>query len=100
MPSSMVGMNLVSVTASVADLNSASGGTTTVVIRRVRGATAVDMTSTGVTIAYNAYTATDATVNTSNDDLALGDKIYVDINAITTGAAQKGLSVTAVFRQP
>ena len=98
-PSSMVGYNLVDVTASVHDLNSAASGTTTVVIRRVRGATAVDMTSTGVTIAYGAYTASDETVNTSNDDLALGDKLYVDVNAITT-AVQKGLSVTCVFRRP
>jgi len=98
-PSSMVGYNLVDVTASVADLNSAASGTTTVVIRRVRGATAVDMTSTGVTIDYDEYTASDETVNTSNDDLALGDKLYVDVDAITT-ASQKGLSVTCVFRRP
>jgi len=99
-PASMNGMNLIDVTASIADLNSASGGTTTVVIRRVRGATAANMTSTGVTVAYNEYTASDETVNTSNDDLATGDKIYVDTNAVTTGAVQKGLSVTASFQLP
>ena len=99
-PASMVGMNLIDVTASVHDLNSASGGTTTVVIRRVRGATPADMTSTGVTISHDAYTASDETVDAANDDLALGDKIYVDVNAVTTGAVQKGLSVTALFRLP
>ena len=98
-PASLVGMNLIDVTASVHDLNSAASDTTTVVIRRVRGATAADMTSTGVTIGYDEYTASDETVDTSNDDLALGDKIYVDVNAITT-AAQKGLSVTCLFRLP
>lgn len=99
-PASMNGMNLIDVACSVAGLNSASGGTTTVVLRRVRGATAVDMTSTGVTIDYNAYTASDETVNTSNDDVTTGDKIYVDVNAVTSGAAQLGLSCTAVFQTP
>lgn len=98
-PASMNGMNLVDMTCSVHDLNSAASGNTTVVLRRVRGATAADMTSTGVTIAYTDYTASDETVDTANDDLATGDKIYVDVNAITT-AAQKGLSCTAIFQTP
>lgn len=58
-----------------------------------------DMTSTGVTVSYNEYTASDETVDTSNDDLATGDKLYVDINAVTT-AAQKGLHCTATFEAP
>ncbi|MBL0732248.1 MAG: hypothetical protein JJW03_05275, partial [Desulfosarcina sp.] len=101
-PASWVGFELKDVTASVHDLNSAASGTTDIQIRRVRGATAVDMltATTGlVTIAYDAYTASDGTVNTANDELALGDKIFVDVDAITT-AAQKGLSVTAIFRLP
>lgn len=89
--------NLVDVTASVADLNSAGSGFTTVVLRRVRGGTPQDMTSTGVTIAHDAYTESDETVNTSYDDLATGDNIYVDVNAVTS-AVHKGLSVTATFR--
>ena len=99
-PASLVGMELVDVTASVHDLNSASGGTTTIVIRRVRGNTPADMTSTGVTIDYDEYTASDEAVDIANDDLALGDKIYPDVNTITTGAAQKGLSVTVTFKTP
>jgi hypothetical protein len=99
-PASMNGMNLIDVTCSVADLNSASGGTTTVVLRRVRAGTPQDMTSTGVTIDYDAYTASDETVDTSYDDVATGDLIFVDINAVTTGAAQLGLSCTAVFQTP
>lgn len=98
-PASMNGMNLIDLTCSVHDLNSAASGDTTVVVRRVRGASAVDMTSTGVTIAYTDYTASDETVDTSNDDLETGDKLYVDVNAITT-AAQKGLSCTAMFQTP
>lgn len=98
-PASMNGMNLVDVTCAVADLNSAASGATTVVLRRVRGATAVDMTSTGVTINYDEHTASDETVNTSNDDIATGDKIYVDVKAVTT-ANHKGLGCTAMFRLP
>ena len=98
-PASMNGMNLVDVTCAVADLNSAASGATTVVLRRVRGATAVDMTSTGVTVGYDEYTASDETVDTSNDDIATGDKIYVDVNAVTT-ANHKGLGCTAMFRLP
>jgi hypothetical protein len=98
-PASMNGMDLIDLTCSVHDLNSAASGTTTVVLRRVRGNTAADMTSTGVTIGYNEYTASDETVDTSNDDLQTGDKLYIDINAVTS-AAQKGLSCTALFQTP
>jgi len=70
-----------------------------VVLRRVRAGTPQDMTSTGVTISYNEYTASDETVDASYDDLATGDSIYVDVNAVTT-AVQKGLSCTAVFSLP
>lgn len=99
-PASMNGMDLIDVTCSIADQNSASGGTTTVVLRRVRAGTPQDMTSTGVTIAYNEYTASDEVVNTSYDDVQTGDNIYVDINAVTTGAVHLGLSCTAVFQTP
>ena len=95
-PDTMDEMDLTDVTCSVHDLNSAASGTTTIVVRRVRAGTAQDMTSTGVTISYDAYTASDETVNTSYDDVNTGDEIYIDVNAITT-AAQKGLSCTAVF---
>lgn len=98
-PASMNGMNLVDVTCSVADLNSAASDATTVVLRRVRAGTPQDMTSTGVTIDYDAYTASDETIDTSYDDVATGDLIYVDVNGVTT-AVQKGLSCTAVFQTP
>ena len=98
-PASMNLMLLTDFTCSVADLNSAASDATTVVLRRVRAGTPQDMTSTGVTIEYNIYTASDETVNASYDDLATGDNIYVDVNAVTT-AVQKGLSCTAVFSLP
>ena len=93
-------MNLVDFTCSVYDLNSASGGTTTVVLRRSRAGTDQNMTSTGVTIDYNAYTASDETIDTSYDDVATGDMLFIDVDAVTTGAAQKGLSCTTIFRLP
>lgn len=99
-PTAMNGMNITDLTCSVSDLNSASGGSTDVVVRRVRGATAADMTSTACTITYTDYTASDETVDTSNDDIQTGDKIFVDVNAVTTGAVQKGLSCTATFAKP
>ena len=98
-PAGMTGMLLVDFTCSVADLNSAASDATTVVLRRVRGGIAADMTSTGVTIDHNEYTASDEVIDTSNDDLATGDNLYVDINAVTT-AAQKGLHCTATFEAP
>lgn len=98
-PAAWNGMNLVDLTCAVADLNSAASGATTVVLRRVRGATAVDMTSTGVTINYDEYSASDETVDTANDDIQTGDKIYVDVNAVTS-PAHKGLSCTASFQLP
>lgn len=99
MPSSINGMNLVDVTCTVGDLNSAASGATTVVLRRVRAGTPVDMTSTGVTISYNEYTASDETIDTANDDVQTGDMIYVDVNAVTS-PVHNGLSCTAVFQTP
>lgn len=60
-----------------------------------------DMTSTGVTIEYGDYTASDEVIDTSNDDLATGDKLYVDIpTSGVTIPAQKGLHCTATFETP
>lgn len=95
-PESMNGMVLVGVTCKVDDLNSAASGTTTVVLRRVRGATAVDMTSTGITIGYNEYAASDEVVDMANDDVVTGDTIFPDVNTVTS-PAHKGLGCTADF---
>ncbi|MBU2479515.1 MAG: hypothetical protein KJ760_00330, partial [Proteobacteria bacterium] len=97
-PAYMNGWELVDVVASVSDLNSAASGATTVVIRRVRGATAANMTSTGVTVGFGEYTASDEVVDTSNDELATGDKIFVDIDTVCS-PVHKGASVTAIFEK-
>lgn len=103
-PASMAGsypMNLVSVIVSVE--TAGTTGTTDIQIRRVRGATAVDMLSTKATIdSGERDTTTAATayvINTANDDLATADRIFIDVDAISTTAA-KGLSVTLSFRRP
>jgi len=54
------------------------------------------MLSTKVTISASAYYANDGVVNTSNDDVATGDKIFVDVDSAGTGTM--GLSVTLTFR--
>ena len=59
-----------------------------------------DMTSTGATVAYTEYSASDETVDTGYDDIATGDRIYVDVTGITTTAGAKGLSVTSSFQLP
>jgi len=59
-----------------------------------------DMTSTGATVAYTEYSANDETVDTGYDDIATGDRIYVDVTGITTTAGAKGLSVTSSFQLP
>lgn len=72
-------------------------GTTDVQIRRRRGAAEVDMLSTKITVGAEYY-ARDGVINTSNDDIATGDKIYVDVDAVHSGTAPKGLTVTLTFK--
>ena len=93
------GLVLTDVICRVRDLNGAISGATTVVIRRVRGNTSVDMTSAGVTINNDEYFAADEVVDTSNDDVIAGDALYYNITGVTS-PAQKGLTITAVFTKP
>lgn len=91
------GLNLVDADAMVSTVS--SSGTPTVAVRRERSGSAVDMLSTNITIDANektSYTAATAPViNTSNDDVATGDIIHIDVDAAGTGA--KGLAVVLVF---
>ena len=96
-PASMNGMNLINVVATVTDKGVT--GTMDVQIRRQRGAAEVDMLSTKVTVG-DEYFAQDGVVNTSNDDVATGDQIFCDIDAIHSGTAADGCSVIAEFRLP
>lgn len=105
-PSSMNGMNLVSASAAVG--TASSSGTPTIQIARGRQSSAtsahsfVDMLSTRITIDATEYDSKDATtaavINTSNDDIATGDIIRVDVDV--TGTGTSGLLVSLEFRLP
>jgi hypothetical protein len=71
--------------------------TTDIQIRRRRAGSDVDVLSTKITIGDEWY-ASDGVVNTSNDDLATGDMLYVDIDAVHSGTAPLGLSVAVIIQ--
>jgi hypothetical protein len=96
-PSFMDGMNLIDVVASVH--TKGITGSTDVQIRRRRAGSDVDMLSTKITIG-DEFFASDEAVNTSNDDLATGDQIYIDIDAVHSGTSPKGLSAVLTFKKP
>lgn len=106
-PTSLNGMNLVSVSAALTAPS--TSGTPTVMIARGRQSSAtsahtyVDMLSTAITIDANEYDSKDATtaavINTSNDDVATGDLIRVDVDGVGSGPTAV-LVVTLQFRLP
>jgi hypothetical protein len=65
-------------------------------IRRRRGATDSDMLSTKITVG-DEYFASDGTVNAIYSDVTAGDAIFVDVDAVHSGTAPRGLSVTLTF---
>lgn len=83
-----------------AGLDTTGTGTSTVQIRNVTQGW--DMLSTPITIdsteATSLTAAAPPTIDTAKDDLALGDKIVVDIDGIGTGA--QGLVVELTFETP
>lgn len=97
-PSVCNGMNLVEVAAHVITVS--TSGLPTVQIHNVTDA--VDMLSTSLTIDANekdsATAATPAVINTSNDDVATGDELRIDVDVAGTGT--KGLMVELQFRLP
>lgn len=95
-PLDMNGMDLVYVLAGVYDKGIT--GTTDIQIRRRRAGSNVDMLSTKVTLG-NEWFAADGVINTSNDDLATGDMIFCDIDAIHSGTAPNGLYVVCMARK-
>ena len=96
-PLSINGMNLVDVLASVHTQGITD--TTDIQVRRRRAGSDVDMLSTKVTIGAE-YFASDGVINTGNDDITTGDQIYIDVDAVHSGTAPKGLSVVLTFRKP
>lgn len=71
-------------------------GTTDIGIYRSRAGSEIAMLSTEVTIGDEWY-AQDGVINTSNDDVATGDIINVNISGIHSGTAPNGLTVTLEF---
>lgn len=100
MPPAVNGMNLVSVRAAVE--TAGTTGTTDIQVRNVTDS--VDMLSTKLTIdsgeTSSQTAATAAVINTSNDDVATGDVLAIDIDAVSTTAPTGPLTVTLEFRLP
>ena len=99
-PSTLNGMNLVGVAASVSTVS--SSGIPTVQLRRVRAGTPADMLSTKLTIDASeldsSTAAAAAVIDAGNDDVATADQIHIDIDVSGTGA--KGLFIEMQFRLP
>ena len=96
-PLELNGFNIVDVLCTVHDKGITN--TTDVQIRRRRAGSDVDMLTNKVTIG-NEFFARDATINTSNDDLATGDIIYPDVDAVHSGTPPNGLSIVVIARLP
>ncbi len=71
-------------------------GTTDIMVRRRRAGSDVDMLSTPITIGAEYY-ANDGVVDGANDDIATGDQIYIDVDAVHSGTAPLGLTVALEF---
>lgn len=77
-----------------------SSGAVTVMARRDRAATVVDMATAAASIDANeddSSTGTAPTMSASNKLVATGDRVWFKITA--AGTAAKGLTVTAVFTE-
>lgn len=90
-PSNMNGLDISNVIVSVH--TKGVTGTTDVQVRRRRAGADVDVLSTKVTVG-DEFFAQDGVINTANDDLATGDQIYIDVDAVHSGTAPLGLGVT------
>lgn len=98
-PAELNGMNLTGVAANV--YTAGTTGTTDIQIRNMTDSQ--DMLSTKITIdseeTDTATAATPAVINTTYDDVATGDKLAIDVDAVSTTAA-KGLYVEMRFEIP
>lgn len=98
-PAELNGFNLVGVTAACQ-----TAGTTGTMDVQVRNVTqTADMLTTKVTIdsgeKHSKDAATPAVIDTGNDDVATGDEIRIDVDAVHTTPA-KGLLVNLIFQLP
>ena len=96
-PASMDGYNVVGVLCTVHTKGITN--TTDVVVRKRSGGIDTDVLSTPVTIG-DEFFASDGTIDTGEDDVATGDNLYIDVDAVHSGTAPKGLSVVILLRKP
>lgn len=100
-PSILNGHNIVSVRAVV--ITAGTTGTTDIQIARIRIGTPADTLTTKITIdsggTDSASATTPAVINTSNDDLATGDLLRIDVDAVST-TEPLGLIVTIETQEP
>jgi len=90
-------LNGTNLTDAIAIVNTkGSANTTDIQIRRVRDGTEADMLSTKITIATDEYYASDGVIDTLYDDVATGDMLYIDVDAVGTDAV--GLSIGLTFK--
>jgi len=94
-PALLNGYLLSAVLASV-HTQGAGSGVTSLQVRRRRAGTDVDMLGTKISISFDEYFAADGVVNTSYDDLATGDQIYVDVDELPS-TPPTGLSIALTF---
>jgi hypothetical protein len=96
--SSMIGMNLTYAQLGVA--TAGVTGTMDIQVRRVRAGVPADMFSTKPSIASGGVIeAAGQAINLANDDIALGDRIFIDVDTVHTTPA-KGLVVVLNFNMP
>jgi hypothetical protein len=93
-PASLNGYNLKAAIASVDDKGIT--GVTTVTIAKETGGVAADMLSTGITLG-NEFFVADGVIDLTEDDVATGDNIYVNVDTIHSGTAPNGLFVALTF---
>lgn len=93
-PATMNGLDLKAALAAVHTKGVTA--TTDVQIRRRRAGADADMLSTKITIG-DEYYAADGVIDAANDDLATGDMLFIDVDAIHSGTAPMGLSVSLTF---
>ena len=93
-PASLDGYNLTAVIVSVDD-KGITGQTDVTIIKETAGA-AADMLSTEVILA-DVFFAANGVIDATEDDVATGDNIYVNVDAVHSGTAPNGLFVALTF---
>lgn len=71
-------------------------GTTDIQVRKRSGGSDADVLSTKVTVGDEFY-ARDEGINMANASVSTGDQLYIDVDAVHSGTAPNGLSVSLVF---